>query len=97
MTKYTTEGLIGIAISAITYALLFYLNDWLTQYVAYGLGVSWIYLPAGLRLFLTLIFGFPGALGIALATWVSSRKTSSLALVLQSFQAFHPIWQEYLF
>ncbi len=51
MTKYTTEGLIGIAISAITYALLFYLNDWLTQYVAYGLGVSWIYLPAGLRLF----------------------------------------------
>ncbi|MDH6504527.1 hypothetical protein [Polynucleobacter sphagniphilus] len=72
MTKYTTEGLIGIAISANTYALLFYLNDWLTQYVAYGLGVSWIYLPAGLRLFLTLIFGFPGALGIALATFLIS-------------------------
>jgi hypothetical protein len=68
VNKCINEVLIGIAVSAITYAALFYVNDWLTQHLAYGLGVSWIYLPAGLRLFLTLIFGLPGALGIAMAT-----------------------------
>jgi hypothetical protein len=36
------------------------------------LGVNWIYLPAGLRLFLTLIFGLPGALGITLASFLIS-------------------------
>jgi hypothetical protein len=31
--------------------------------------VSWIYLPAGLRLFLILIFGLSGAIGIAAASF----------------------------
>ena len=30
---------------------------------------GWIYLPAGLRLFLTLIFGLSGAVGIAIASF----------------------------
>lgn len=58
--------------SAIAYSSLFYINDWLTTHLAYGLGVNWIYLPAGLRLFLTLIFGLPGAIGIALASFFIS-------------------------
>jgi len=36
--------------------------------LVYGLGVNWVYLPAGLRLFLTLVFALPGALGIAFAS-----------------------------
>ena len=55
-------------ICAVTYTLLFYINSWITSELVFGLGVNWIYLPAGLRLFLTLIFGLPGALGIALAS-----------------------------
>jgi hypothetical protein len=34
--------------------------------------VNWIYLPAGLRLFLTLIFGLPAALGITFTSFLIS-------------------------
>jgi hypothetical protein len=61
-----------IAISAFAYGALFYLNSWLTSSLVFGIGVSWIYLPAGLRLFLTLIFGLPAAIGIALASFLAS-------------------------
>ena len=62
----------GILISAITYTGLFYVNLWLTSSLVFGTGVNWVYLPAGLRLFLTLIFGLPGAIGIALASFLIS-------------------------
>ena len=57
-----------VIISASTYALLFYFNSWITSELVFSLGVNWIYLPAGLRLFLTLIFGLQGAIGIFLAS-----------------------------
>lgn len=75
MSKFlaiSSEWLIGCAISAIVYTFLFYLNGWLTNSLVFGLGVNWIYLPAGLRLFLTLIFGLSGALGIAIASFLIS-------------------------
>jgi hypothetical protein len=58
----------GLMVSALAYTFLFYANNWLTSELVYSPGVNWIYLPAGLRLFLTLIFGLPGAIGIALAS-----------------------------
>ena len=67
-----SEWLLGIIVSATAYALLFYLNNLLTNGLIFGLGVNWIYLPAGLRLFLTLIFGLSGALGISLASFLIS-------------------------
>jgi hypothetical protein len=63
---------VGALISAALYSALFFLNDWVTEALKYDLGVSWIYLPAGLRLFLILIFGFAGAIGIAVATFAIS-------------------------
>ena len=75
MSKFfsiSSEWLIGCVISAMTYTFLFYFNGWLTNSLVFGLGVNWIYLPAGLRLFLTLVFGFPGALGIGLASFLIS-------------------------
>lgn len=62
--------MLGLIVSALAYSSLFYINDWLTTHLSYGLGVNWIYLPAGLRLFLTLIFGLSGAVGIAIASFV---------------------------
>ena len=62
----------GIFISAVTYGALFYINSWLTSSFLYSTGVNWIYLPAGLRLFLTLIFGLPGAIGITLVSFLIS-------------------------
>lgn len=66
------ESIGGFLISALAYALLFYANDWLTRSLVFSFGVNWIFLPAGLRLFLTLIFGLPGALGIALSSFFIS-------------------------
>jgi len=64
--------LTSLLISAFTYSALYFFNSWITSGLAFGLGVNWIYLPAGLRLFLTLIFGLPGAVGIALASFAIS-------------------------
>lgn len=64
--------LVGVLISALLYSALFFFNDWITEAVKYDLGVNWIYLPAGLRLFLILIFGLAGAIGIATASFAIS-------------------------
>ena len=64
--------LLGVLISALLYSALFFFNDWITETVKYDLGVSWIYLPAGLRLFLILIFGLAGAIGIAASSFAIS-------------------------
>ena len=66
------EVTFALVISALSYTFLFYLNNWLTSELVFSLGVNWIYLPAGLRLFLTLIFGLPGAIGIALVSFLIS-------------------------
>jgi len=64
--------LLGVFVSALLYSALFFFNDWITETLKYDLGVSWIYLPAGLRLFLILIFGLAGAIGIAAASFAIS-------------------------
>jgi hypothetical protein len=64
--------LMGALISALAYSALFFFNDWVTETLKYDLGVSWIYLPAGLRLLLILIFGVAGAIGIAAASFAIS-------------------------
>ena len=63
---------VSAVISAVLYSALFFLNDRLTEVLKYDLGVSWVYLPAGLRLFLILIFGLAGAIGIAAASFAIS-------------------------
>jgi len=70
MDKEGRECIVGFIVSVLAYSSLFYINDWLTTHLTYGLGANWIYLPAGLRLFLTLIFGLSGAVGIAIASFV---------------------------
>jgi hypothetical protein len=70
MKRIFPESTTGFLVSIFFYSTLFYFNDWLTSQLAFGWGVNWIYLPAGLRLFLTLIFGLSGALGIALASFM---------------------------
>ena len=69
MDKTSREWVVGFIVSVLAYSSLFYVNTWLTTHLSYGVGVNWIYLPAGLRLFLTLIFGLSGAVGIAIASF----------------------------
>jgi len=51
------------------FVAMFELNAWALTSLEHTPGVNWIFLPAGLRVFLVLILGAPGALGVVLGTW----------------------------
>jgi hypothetical protein len=57
-----------IGLSAAGFYLLFQLNDLLFQQLDYARGVSWLFLPSGLRLGLVLLLGFRGAVGVVLGS-----------------------------
>ena len=61
-------SLIAVIGSALGFYLLCGINDWLFQALAYAEGVSWVFLPSGLRLGLVLMFGGAGALGLVLGS-----------------------------
>jgi hypothetical protein len=46
-------------------------NEWIFNHSEFVRGVNWIYLPAGMRLLCTLLFGEAGAVGVLLASWSS--------------------------
>lgn len=58
--------------SALAYFLLFELNTLLFSFLDFSTGVSWVYLPSGLRLVFILVFGVWGAMGIVLASILAS-------------------------
>ena len=68
-----------IAASAALYFSFYHLNGYAFHALELHAGASWIFLPAGVRLLCTLLFGFEGALGLWLA---------SLAIVHFSFGHF---------
>ncbi len=57
-----------ISVAAILYAASFLINSYVMGSFSFSLGVSWVFLPAGLRLLLTLVLDKNGALGIAIAS-----------------------------
>ncbi len=57
-----------IILSALLYAASFGLNAYFMAIFSHSVGVSWIFLPAGLRLLLVLLLGESGAIGIVLAS-----------------------------
>jgi hypothetical protein len=57
-----------VLVSALLYALSFGINTYFLDYFTHSLGVSWVFLPAGLRLLLTLLFASSGAIGIAISS-----------------------------
>jgi hypothetical protein len=57
-----------IAIAALLYTVCFLINIHIMAPLEFSVGVNWIFLPAGLRLLLTLLLGFSGALGISVAS-----------------------------
>lgn len=64
------QFLFEVAISAVLYIAFFYINQAITQPLEVAKGVNWIFLPAGLRIFLTLILDYSGATGLAVASLV---------------------------
>ncbi|MGB4345014.1 MAG: hypothetical protein WBJ21_01310 [Burkholderiaceae bacterium] len=59
--------LFSIIFSGLLYVGFYNLNTSLFQALEYSAGVSWIFLPAGMRLLCTLLFAEEGAVGLFLA------------------------------
>jgi type IV secretory pathway VirB2 component (pilin) len=66
--KASSQFLFEIIISAALYMAFFYFNQTITTPLEQAKGVNWIFLPAGLRIFLTLILDYSGAIGLATAS-----------------------------
>jgi hypothetical protein len=62
-----------VAGSAILFLLVFLANEWLFNSAQFEVvrGMNWIYLPAGMRLLCTLLFGGAGAIGVLIASWIT--------------------------
>jgi hypothetical protein len=66
--KALGQFLVEVVISAGLYMAFFYLNQYITLPLEDAKGVNWIFLPAGIRIFITLILDYSGALGLAIAS-----------------------------
>ncbi len=72
-----------------SYALLFYFNNVIFSSLTVSSVVSWLYLPAGLRLLGVLLAGKSGALGIVVASFGIYLTSNSPGLVGEAvFEAF---------
>ena len=70
------DSAIAAAFSALAFFLLCQINDLLFQHLAYSPGVSWIFLPSGLRLLLVLMLAGPGAIGVMLGSLLAGLSRS---------------------
>jgi hypothetical protein len=57
--------------TALVFLLTLVANEWIFQHSEFVRGVNWVYLPAGMRLLCTLLFGGSGAVGILVASLIS--------------------------
>lgn len=62
-----------VVFSGFLFLLVFVINEWLFNSATFEFirGMNWIYLPAGMRLLCTLLFGGAGAVGILFASWLT--------------------------
>ncbi|MCY1269224.1 hypothetical protein D9M68_101830 [compost metagenome] len=54
------------------FAVTLVLNEWLFLKLEFVPGINWVYLPAGMRLLCTLLFGGAGAVGLLIISWLVS-------------------------
>ncbi len=65
-----SEVLAGAFVSALAYVFFFELNDWLFSQVKVTDNISWIFLPAAIRMVSVLLFGWAGVLGLFIGSLV---------------------------
>src|SRR5690606_27486272 len=63
---------LGMVLSTtVVFLVMLALNEWIFINSEFVRGVNWVYLPAGVRLLCTLLFGGPGAIGLLIASWLA--------------------------
>mgnify|MGYP001346210927 CR=1 FL=1 len=71
------EWALMILLSAFLFVGFFRLNDLLFIAFEHAEGINWIFLPAGFRVLLVLVLGWPGALGIVGAPFGLTKSACS--------------------
>ncbi len=64
--------LVLVVLTMLGFLAMLALNEWLFSRFQYAPGINWVYLPAGMRLLATLLFGGAGAVGLLLVSWLVS-------------------------
>lgn len=84
MSRWTSIALqwaLMVLISAFLFTEFFRLNDYLFGFLEHTHDINWLFLPAGFRVLLVLVLGFPGALGIGAASlWLNIDQLDSATL-----------------
>lgn len=78
--KYLSRTLsitVYIALTAIAWSLLYHFNQSIFETIKVNQFITWIFLPAFIRMLAVMIFGFPGALGLMLGAFIT-RDISSV-------------------
>lgn len=76
-TPRHTSGQLRLQLSMVAATIVLFLatlaiNELLFLRFEFAAGINWIYLPAGIRLLSTLLFGGAGAIGLLLVSWAVS-------------------------
>ena len=71
MSPFRMQSMMVLA-TVVLFLLMLVINEWLFKYAEFMPGINWIYLPAGIRLLATLLFGGAGALGLLIVSWLVS-------------------------
>lgn len=78
------------------WVFLYILNDWLFDHVAISQYVSWVFLPAALRMLAVLLCGWTGVLGLFIGSFITGYYTHqfgdpSMVIVLAGLSALAPM------
>lgn len=66
---------------AVAWFLLFHFNNWLFSSISISPQVSWIFLPAAIRMLAVVLFGWSGVLGLFLGALFTNQLFGEVALV----------------
>lgn len=83
-----------VGLAACLWVASYYLNGWLFAGLEWTQTVSWVFLPAAVRLLVVLLFGGPGACGLWIGTLVTNVPIFGLltaeSLIVASASAVAP-------
>ena len=68
LTERAVKQLGYVAVTALVFLALNWINELLFIRFEQSIGVNWVFLPAGVRLLATLLFGFAGFVGLLLVS-----------------------------
>lgn len=69
-----------VAVTAVSWLALYHLNSVLFSAFNVDKHVSWVFLPAAIRLFAVLVFGLPGAAGLFIGSLLQADLTSAVKI-----------------